>query len=385
VIETSITLVRVRPEVAMAQGRDNERIRYAVVGAGNVAQIAALPAFELAAESSQLVAIVGDDADTREALGAKYQVATAPYAELEAILGRERVQAVYVAVPNTFHLPFVERAAKAGVHVLCEKPMATTSEDCHAMIDACDAAGVHLMIAYRLHFEAANLEAVRMVRSGTLGEPRYFNAVFSQQVREDDIRTRAETGGGALFDMGVYCVNAARYLLGSEPVEVVGYQRQGDRRFRAVDEMTTAILRFPDDRVAQFTASLGAAQVDAFRIVGTEGDLRVEPGFGFAVELTHYLTLGGKTEQKKFARRDQFAAEITHFSTCLKGGRRPEPSGWEGLADVRVMEAIRWSAQTGDPVSLEPFSPGSQRDPRAAMRRPPIHKPETVPATGPNR
>jgi predicted dehydrogenase len=367
----------------MRQGADDERIRYAVVGAGNIAEIAALPAFEHAAESSQLVAIVGDEPERLAALGAKYQVPTGPYAELESILARERVQAVYVAVPNTLHRPFVERAAKAGVHVLCEKPMATTSEDCHAMIDACDAAGVHLMIAYRLHFEAANLEAVRMVRSGMLGEPRYFSASFSQQVREGDTRTRAATGGGALFDMGVYCVNAARYLFGAEPVEVVGYQRQGDRRFREVDEMTTAILRFPDDRVAQFTASLGAAQVDAFRIVGTEGDLRVEPGFGFAVELTHHLTLHGKTEQKKFARRDQFAAEIIHFSTCLKSGKRPEPSGWEGLADVRVMEAIRWSAQTGDPVSLEPFSPGSRPDPRS-VRRPP-RKPETWPATSPSR
>jgi predicted dehydrogenase len=369
----------------MLQGLENERIRYAVVGAGNIAEIAALPAFEHARDNSELVGIVGDDPDKRQSLGAKYRVATAPYTELESLLAREHVQAVYVAVPNTFHRPFVERAAKAGVHVLCEKPMATTSDDCHAMIDACDAAGVHLMIAYRLHFEAANLEAVRLVRSGALGEPRYFSAVFSQQVREGDIRTRAETGGGALFDMGVYCVNAARYLFGVEPVEVVGYQRQGDRRFRGVDETTTAILRFPDDRLAQFTASLGAAGVDAFRIVGTEGDLRVEPGFGFATELTHYLTLGGKTEQKKFPPSDQFAPEIAHFSASLKAGRRPEPSGWEGLADVRVMEAIGWSAQTGEPVSLEPFNPGERRDSKTWIRKPASRKPEALPAAPPSR
>lgn len=266
----------------------NEPVRYAVVGAGNIAQVAALPAFQHAKENSELVAIVSDDPEKRAALGAKYDVAVVPYAELESLIVRERVQALYLALPNTLHRPFVERAARAGVHVLCEKPMAMTSEDCHAMIDVCDAAGVELMIAYRLHFEAANLEAVQLLRDGKLGEPRYFSAVFSQQVRDDDIRTRAETGGGALFDMGIYCVNAVRYLFGAEPVEVVGYQRQVDRRFKGVDEMTTAILRFPDDRLAQFTASQGAADVDSFRVVGTEGDLRVEPGFGYVDELTHY-------------------------------------------------------------------------------------------------
>jgi predicted dehydrogenase len=369
----------------MIQGLGNERIRYAVVGAGNIAQSAALPAFQHAKENSELVGIVSDDPEKRQALGATYHVATAAYADLESLLVRERVHAVYVALPNTLHRPFVERAAKAGVHVLCEKPMAMSSEDCHAMIDACDAAGVHLMIAYRLHFEAANLEAVEMIRAGKLGELRYFSAVFSQQVRDSDIRTRAETGGGALFDMGIYCVNAVRYLFGAEPTEVVGYQRHGDRRFQGVDETTTAILRFPDDRLAQFTASQGAADVDAFRVVGTEGDLRVEPGFGYAGELTHYLTLGGKTVKKKFPRSDQFAPEIVHFSTCLKEGRRPEPSGREGLADVRVMEAIRWSAQTGDPVTLEPFAPGARPDPANEMRKPPVREPDLVRAPSPSR
>lgn len=171
------------------------RVRYVVVGAGNIAQVAVLPAFAHARENSELVAIASDDPEKREALGKKYGTATGTYPELESLIESSAADAVYIAVPNTRHREFAERAAKAGVHVLCEKPMAMTSGDCHAMIEACDAAGVRLMVGYRLHFEETNLRAVEIIRSGVLGEPRFFSAVFSQQVRLGDIRTRANTGG----------------------------------------------------------------------------------------------------------------------------------------------------------------------------------------------
>ena len=264
--------------------------------------------------------------------------------------------------------------------------MAMSSSDCHAMIEACDGAGVRLMIAYRLHFEEANLRAVEIIRSRQLGEARFFSASFSQQVRLGDIRTRAETGGGALFDMGIYCVNAARFLFRAEPTEVLAYQASGaDERFRQVDEMTTAVMRFPGDRVAQFTASQGAADVESLRVVGTEGALRVEPAFGYRGELKHFLTIGGKTEETTFPKRDQFAPELVHFSDCLLNGLNPNPSGLEGLADVRILEALTRAARTGTRITLEPFDPGRRPDFSGEMQKPPVREPPTVRAPSPSR
>jgi predicted dehydrogenase len=365
---------------------DKGRIRYAVVGAGNIAQVAVLPAFEHAKENSELAAIVSDDPEKRAALGKRYHVATASYDELERLAADEEVDAVYLAVPNHLHRPFAERAARAGLHVLCEKPMAMTSEDCRAMVASCDQAGVQFMVAYRLHFEEANLQALDIVRSGQIGEPRYFTAAFSQQVRPGDIRTRADLGGGALFDMGIYCINAARFLFGAEPDEVLAYQTHGaDPRFHGVDETTTAILRFPGSRLAQLTASQGASDVDTLRIVGTEGDLRVEPAFGYTGVLKHYLTVGDKTRESSFAKRDQFAPELVHFSECVLRSRAPAASGREGWADVRVMEAIVRSARTGERVRLEPFDPGRRPDPSDEMRKPVVRPPKTVRAPSPSR
>jgi predicted dehydrogenase len=370
----------------MEHGTDKDRVRYAVVGAGNIAQVAVLPAFAHAKENSELAAIVSDNAEKRAALGKKYGVATAAYADLENIADQEELDAVYLALPNTLHRSFVERAAGARLHVLCEKPMAMTSDDCQAMVSACDAAHVRLMIAYRLHFEECNLRAIEIVRSGQIGEPRFFSGAFSQQVRPGDIRTQSQTGGGALFDMGIYCINAARFLFGAEPLEVVALQVQGsDERFREVDEMASGLLRFPGNRIAQLTASQGASDVGSYRVVGTEGDLRVEPAFGYTGVLKHFLTLGGKTEETSFGKRDQFAPELVYFSRCIIDGVSPGPSGREGWADVRIMEAMQQSARTGERVSLEPFDPGARPDPSQEIRKPAVRPPRPVHAPAPSR
>ena len=250
--------------------------------------------------------------------------------------------------------------------------MATSVEDCDAMIEACDEADVKLMVAYRLHFEPANLHAIELARSGRLGELRFFSSVFGQQVREGDIRTRRDAGGGALFDMGVYCINAARYLFRDEPSEVFGWQSdEGDPRFDGVDASTIALVRFPGDRVAQLTCSQASADVDAYRLVGTQGDLRVEPAYSYLDELVHHLTLGGQATEQRFPTLDQFAPELLHFAKCIDEGVDPEPSGEEGLADVRVMQAIVESARIGRAVELPPFERARRPDVELEMRKPP--------------
>ena len=199
----------------------NKKIRYAVVGLGHIAQTAVLPAFKHA-ENSKLAAIVTGSREKDRELSERYRIKAYTYDDLEAALEKEQVDAVYIATPNILHREHTERAAQAGVHVLCEKPMATTQEDCEAMMRAAAENNVKLMIAYRLHFNDANLHVVRTAKSGKLGDLRYFGSLFGMQVNEGNVRTRKDLGGGTLFDIGIYCINAARYLFRDEPIEVVG-------------------------------------------------------------------------------------------------------------------------------------------------------------------
>src|SRR5215211_1906007 len=171
-----------------AKQNQQQKVRYAVVGLGHIAQVAVLPAFAHA-ENSELAALVSDDPEKLEKLGRRYKVkARFSYNQYEECLRSGSVDAVYIALPNHLHRPYSEQAARAGVHVLCEKPMAVTEDDCLSMIRVAEENGVKLMVAYRLHFEEANLKAIELVQGGKLGDPRLFESVFTMQVKAGDIR-----------------------------------------------------------------------------------------------------------------------------------------------------------------------------------------------------
>ncbi len=366
---------------------EKKKIRFGVVGLGNIAQVAVLPAFQHAGELCELAALISHDATKLAELRKEYEVEhVGSYDDLERVFREAGIDAAYIALPNTHHRAFTERCAKAGVHVLCEKPMATTVEDCEAMIHVCRDNDVKLMIAYRLHFESANLRAIEIAQAGRLGDLRFFSSTFGQQVREGDIRTKAELGGGALFDMGVYCVNAARYLLRDEPEEVFALHTGGhDPRFHHVDETTTAVMRFPGDVFAQFTASQGSADADEYRIVGTSGMLRLEPAYTYYGEITQHLTVNGKTTTTTFDKSDQFAPELLHFARCIVDNVDPEPSGEEGLADVRILAAIAESARTRAPVKLPPFRRLRRPGLELEIRKPAVENPKVVHAPSPSQ
>ncbi|HZA53848.1 MAG TPA: Gfo/Idh/MocA family oxidoreductase, partial [Candidatus Udaeobacter sp.] len=247
------------------------------------------------------------------------------------------------------------------------------------MIRAAHKNRVKLMIAYRLHFEEANLEAIATVRSGRLGEPRIFTSVFGMKVRHGNIRTRAELGGGTLYDLGIYCINAARYLFQDEPLQVFGCSATtADTRFNEVDEMTTTVLWFPKQRLAHFTSSFGSADVASYQVIGTRGDLRVDPAYEYAMSLGHRLTIDGKTRARSFPKRDQFAPELLYFSDCIAKDIEPEPSGEEGLADVRIIRALYRSAKTGKPVNVQSTRVKQRPTLRQEKRRPPVAKPRLI-------
>jgi glucose-fructose oxidoreductase len=353
-------------------------VRYAVVGLGHIAQVAVLPAFAHARRNSRLTALVSDDRAKRRALSSRYRVDAAyGYEDYDACL--EQVDAVYIALPNSMHAEYAVRAAKAGVHVLCEKPMAPTVGECRRMVDACRRHRVKLMVAYRLHFEEINLDVVDLVRRGRIGDPKFFNSSFAMTVRRNDIRTRKKLGGGTLLDIGVYCINAARYLFRAEPTEVMAISvNSGTGKLDEIDESTGALLRFGGGRVAAFVTSFNAADVGSYRIVGTRGQIHVDPAYEYAEGLAYQLTIDGKTTRKKIGKRDQFAPQLLYFSDCIRRDREPEPSGEEGLQDVRIVEALYRSAARGKAVSIPPYEPSKRPTGRQRIIRPGVRKPKLV-------
>ncbi len=368
------------------RGISRRKVRYAVVGLGHISQVAVLPAFRNAS-NSELFALVSGDAEKLDKVGKKYSLEHL-YSYEDYSRALSNVDAVYLAVPNHLHREYAVRAAAAGVHVLCEKPMAVTGEDCKAMIEAANQNHAKLMIAYRLHFEAGNLEAIRLAKSGKLGEVRFFASEFAQQVADNNVRVSEPVarGGGPVYDMGVYCINAARYLFGGEPTHVSAVTaNNGNKRFHRVDEMVSVVMRFPKERLATFTCSFGAADIGRYSLIGTKGVLRFDPAYEYAMPLKQQVTRDEKTKTKTFPKRDQFAAELVYFSDCILKDKEPEPSGLEGLADVQIVEAIYESARTRKPVRV-PELPGKRRPGMSQEIHRPAHgKPEVIQAKAPSR
>lgn len=335
---------------------EDRKIKYGVVGLGWIAQEVILPGFK-GTKHSELTALITDDAEKARELGDKYNVTeTLNYDRYDEFLRSGKIDAVYITVPNHLHKDYTVRAAQAGIHVLCEKPMANTVAECEETIRACEENNVKLMIAYRLHFEPANLHAVEVAQSGELGDLRIFSSVFSQQVPEGNVRLKKAAGGGPLMDMGVYPINASRYLFREEPVEVVGVgANNGDPRFSEVHEMVTAVLRYPNEKLAVLTASFGAAPTDSYQVVGTKGEMILEPAFDYHTKPKMRLKINGSEQESTFKQTDQFGGEIEYFSQCILDNQKPEPDGYEGLADVRIVQALIESARRQQPVQLEPF------------------------------
>ncbi|HEV8245605.1 MAG TPA: Gfo/Idh/MocA family oxidoreductase [Polyangiaceae bacterium] len=365
----------------MNQQNSNEsKVRYAVVGLGAFAQEAILPAFKNSTGCELAALVSGDDSKRRE-LAQKYNVRrVVGYEQYDSLLASGDVDAVYIALPNTLHCEYTVRAARAGVHVLCEKPMAMDEAECREMIGACRAAKVKLMIAYRLHFEQANMTAVELVQAGEIGEPRLFSSIFTMQVDPHNSRIDPDLDAGPLYDIGIYCINAARYIFRAEPYEALACtgRKADDPRFDEVEEQLAGLLRFSDDRLATFAVGFGAENRSRYEVVGTSGSLALDPAYSHRGELCHELHSHGRTSRRKFSSHDQIAPEIIHFASCIRQDRDPEPPGEEGLADVRIIRALYESAATGRAVRIEP-SREKRPDALQAMR--PHNRPaKSVPA-----
>ena len=333
-----------------------KKVRYAVVGAGWFAQEAVLPGFA-SADNSELAAIVSGDPTKRRELGKKYGVPTFTYEQYDELLAGGTVDAVYIVLPNAMHREYTVRAAERKIHVLCEKPLAANRRECEEMIEACRRNGVRLMTAYRLHLESANLAAVQAIADGKIGEPRLFHGINSQSVAEGNTRLEGDLKGGPLMDLGVYCINAARYLFRDDPIEVTGFTASlPGERFAEVPEMVSAVMRFPKDRLATFSCGFGEAKVSEYRVIGTAGDIRLDPAYAFRGEIELSLTDdAGETKTSTYKERDQVGAELHYFSECIRADRDPEPDGVEGMIDLAIIDAIKESIRTKAAVAVGAF------------------------------
>jgi glucose-fructose oxidoreductase len=330
------------------------QIGYAVVGAGELTRHALLPAFAAAGENSRLAAVVTGDRAEAQALAQEHHAAPYHFDEFRQCLNRDDVHAVYIALPNSLHCDYTVDAARAGKHVICDRPMAVTADECRRMIRTCQTNHVKLMVSYRLQFQPAFMKAFDLVRTGQLGTLKTFSSDVTLRIPSaEDPRLQRRLGGGSVYDLGIYAIASARMLLGFDAAQVMAMTSRSSRRYGGdVDESTVALIRFPDERLAHFHSSFGEEPACTLTVFGEEGWLRLSPAYRHDVEARLTVSRQGRSEEMAFPASDQQAAELTYFSECVLADRQPEPSGIEGLQDIRIVEAIYRSARDGRPVTL---------------------------------
>lgn len=339
---------------------EGERVGFAVVGLGSFALNQIVPSFG-EARQAKLAALVSGSAEKAREVGRAYGVGPEHlygYDDFDRIAQDPSVQVVYVITPNSLHEEFVVRAAKAGKHVLCEKPMAPTADACERMIAACRQADRRLMVAYRAQYEPFNMKAIELCRGGELGRIKLVNSDHGRTLDPQDPAdqwrmSRELAGGGSLVDIGIYSLQAARYLTGEEPVEVRAMvsSTEGDPRFREVEETCLFQLRFPSGAVASLSSSYGHADVKRIQVMGEQASLELDPATDY---YKHNLWVRTKQQERKVQVEDgnQFALQMDHMAGCVLEGKEPRTPGEEGLRDVRIMAAIYESAREGRAVRL---------------------------------
>lgn len=317
------------------------------------------------------------DAEKAEKLAAKYGIRAYTYDDYETVLKSGDIDAVYVATPNFRHTSFVTAALEAGIHVMCEKPLATSVEACEQMLDAQKRGGAKLMTAYRLHFEPGTVDLFTRARRGDFGKLRAFSANFGQNVDENNSRGHNGFWGGPVPDLGTYPLNEARNLFDAEPIAVHAIGTKDPSRGFDFHDSVAITLLFPENRTAQFTVGYATAAVETYSVVGTKASVQSQPCFGFGpdVGITYAVTTDEGSQTHRFEPVDQFGGETQYFSDCILNDRHPEPDGQEGLLDVRVLAAVEQSLETGRTVELEPMTRGRRVDPEQAFKLPPAKLP----------
>ena len=341
------------PRLQVPQSK--QKLGWAIVGLGTLALNEIMPAFGQC-DRSRPTALVSGHRDKAMKTAAAYGVdekSVYSYEDFDRIADNPAIDIVYIVLPNHMHAEFTIRALKAKKHVLCEKPLSATVEEARQMCDAAKQNGRQLMTAYRLHYEPHHKRAIELART-QLGTLKTFDATNNQNVTAPNIRLSRETAGGPVGDVGVYCINAARYITGEEPTEVVAFANQpkDDPRFAEVTESVAWTMRFPSGVLANCACSFGSAGSRIMNAVGTKGSLLMTDAFGYSGQrLIH--NSGGMASELKLPSVDHFAVQMDHFSESIAENKPNRTPGEDGLQDMIIVEAIHRAASEGRAVKIE--------------------------------
>src|SRR5688500_10685373 len=331
---------------------EERKLGIALVGLGTYSENQLAPALKETAYC-RLAGVVSGSAEKREKWRARYDLPEKnlySYEDFEEISKNPDIDIVYVVLPNSMHAEYVTRAARAGKHVICEKPMATSVEDCHRMIEACRAARVKLSIGYRLHFDPFNQEMMRLGQNKTFGAVKKILAGNGMDVGPaNQWRLNRElAGGGPLMDVGIYCVQGALYTLGALPVAVnARFLPKTDlKKFRDVEEGIEWEMEFPDGVKAHCHCSY-SKEADLLRAESASGWFELQRAYA-------YNGLKGKTSEGLMAviSINQQAAQMDDFSLGIQNGSETRVPGEMGLRDVQILLAIYESAESQKRVEL---------------------------------
>ncbi|WP_376094638.1 Gfo/Idh/MocA family oxidoreductase [Roseomonas sp. CCTCC AB2023176] len=338
-----------------------ERIGFAIVALGRISVEQVLPAFGECLHA-RATALVTSDVEKGRVIARQYGIpdeAVFAYADTERLRERSDVRAAYIGLPNGMHREYTERLAAIGLPVLCEKPMANTPEEAEAMVAACAKDGVPLMIAYRCQYEPFHLAARKMVESGELGRLRFVEATNVQSGGGADQwrYSGALAGGGALPDIGLYCLNSTRFLVGEEPesVTAMAYSPPGDKRWERVEESMAFTLRFPSGVIASCLTSYGVFNKKSVTLHFEAGTVEVEDAFSYHGARFWVTRRDGDVAmraERKIGAKNHFAQELDHFAVCVRDGTPPKTPGEEGLRDQRIMAALYQAAAEARPIPV---------------------------------
>lgn len=344
-ISTSVTR-------ALAQASE-KKIGFALCGLGNLSTNQIAPAIAKT-RNCKLTGIITGTPSKAETWKAQYNIPDKNiynYDTMNRLADNPDVDVVYVVTPNGLHAEHTVKAAKAGKHVYSEKPMETSPEKCQQMIDACKAANRMLGVGYRCHFEPHHIECMRLAREKVFGDVKIVEAGFGFPIG-DPTQWRlkhALSGGGALMDVGIYALQATRYVTGEEPILVSAIETKTDPvKFKEVDESVVWQTKFPSGAVAYCSTTYKVAGIGRYTAYAEEGWFGLEPAFNYGG------IRGRRSDGKelKFERVDQFAAEMDDFAECIRTNKPTKVPGEEGLRDVKIMTAIYESIKTGSAVKL---------------------------------
>jgi predicted dehydrogenase len=334
-----------------------KKLGWAIVGLGSLSINQILPAFAKC-EKSKVVAFVSGHPDKANKLALRYNVnpkSIYNYQNYDSIKDNPEVDVIYIVLPNGMHAEYTIRGLQAGKHVLCEKPMANSSAECRQMIDAAKKADRKLMIAYRCHYEPYNKEAIRIARAHELGPTQMIlaDAGFAAGDPAQWRLHKALSGGGSMMDIGIYALNAARYLTGEEPTEVnaMSFTDRNDPRFKEVESNVIFQLRFPSGVIANCSSSYSYFHQSHYRVMGTEARLEMDPATWYSGNRM-WIERGNKIEQIELQEADHFALEMDHMSDSVMQNKEPLTPGEEGLRDLTIIEAVYEAAKSGKTVKL---------------------------------